>query len=447
METLWFEQALLPSGWAARVRLSMAGGRITAIEPGVDPAPTDYRFGTALPGLANVHSHCFQRLMAGLAETRGAGASDDFWSWRDLMYRLVAAIGPDDLHAIAAMAFVEMIEGGFTRAGEFHYLHHQPSGTPFDDPAEMAAAIAAATAETGIALTLLPVFYAHGGFGAQPTSDGQRRFITSLDGYARLIDASRAAVAALDDAVVGIAPHSLRAVAPDELAALATICPDGPIHIHIAEQEKEVADCLAWSGARPVAWLLDHAEVGRRWCLVHATHVDRSEVARIAASGAVVGLCPVTEANLGDGVFAAEAFLAAGGRFGIGSDSNVRIDAAEELRLLEYGQRLTQRRRNVLVEDGFSTGRTLFSGAYQGGAGALGVAPEGLAVGAPADLVALATDPLGVGDRALDRWIFAHGRVDAVWRAGRQVVRGGVHHRRDTIAARFAGVAARLLGA
>ena len=446
METLWFQQALLPSGWAARVRLSMAGGRITAIEPGVDPAPTDRRFGTALPGLANVHSHCFQRLMAGLAESRGAGASDDFWSWRDLMYRLVAAIGPDDLHAIAAMAFVEMLEGGFTRVGEFHYLHHQPSGAPFDDPAEMAASIAAAAAETGIALTLLPVFYAHGGFGAQSTSDAQRRFITSLDGYARLIDASRAAVATLDNAVVGIAPHSLRAVAPDELTALAALCPDGPIHLHIAEQEKEVADCLAWSGARPVEWLLDHAKVDERWCLVHATHVTQPEIERIARSGAVVGLCPITEANLGDGIFPAEAFVAAGGAFGIGSDSNVRIDAAEELRLLEYGQRLSLRRRNVLTAPGQSTGRTLFDAAQTGGARAVRGCQQGLSAGAPADLVALAATPFGLGDQALDRWVFAEQRVEAVWRAGRQCVVDGRHVARDRVAARFASVSARLPG-
>ncbi len=461
MQTIGFEQALLPGGWARDVRLSIADGRIAAIETDVEARPGEMRHATALPGLPNLHSHGFQRLMAGLAETRGGPAHDDFWGWRELMYRLVAGLTPDEVAVIAAMAFVEMLEAGFTRVGEFHYLHHQPSGAPYDDPAEMAAAVAGAAAETGIALTLLPVFYAHSGFGGLAPHAGQRRFVNGIDGFAALVAASRGAVAALPDAVVGIAPHSLRAVTPDQLRVLEDMAPTGPIHIHVAEQVKEVDDCLAWSGRRPVAWLMDHAAVDARWCLVHATHIEQQELAAIVTRGAVVGLCPVTEANLGDGLFPADAYVAAGGRYGIGSDSNVRIDAAEELRLLEYGQRLGQRRRTVLATASGSTasgstasgstasgstGRSMVDAALHGGGRALG-RDSAIMVGASADLVALTADPLGRGDRVLDRWIFAGGgpTVDAVWRGGRMVVSNGRHHARDVIAARFARVAGRLL--
>ena len=331
-----------------------------------------------------------------------------------------------------------MLEAGFTRVGEFHYLHHDVDGRAYAEPARMAAAVAEASVETGIALTLLPVFYAHSGFGGTAPNPGQRRFIHDLDGFARLREGCVQAFKPLDGAVLGFAPHSLRAVTPEELSALLAMAPDGPVHIHVAEQVPEVEACLAWSGKRPVQWLLDSAPVDERWCLVHATHVDAAELARIAASGAVVGLCPVTEANLGDGLFPIGEFLDAGGRFGVGSDSNVRIDAAEELRLLEYGQRLVRRQRNVLARDGFSTGRTLFARALEGGAQALGAEQAALVDGAPADIVALAADGEGAsGDALLDRWIFAQGAVDAVWRAGRQVVRDGRHVARDAIAVRY----------
>ncbi|MBX9897109.1 MAG: formimidoylglutamate deiminase [Qipengyuania sp.] len=444
MTTLWFAQALLPEGWRAGVRFHLADGRFARIEPGVDPAPGDERGGTAVPGMANLHSHAFQRIMAGFAETRAGPDGDDFWGWRELMYRLLATIEPDDLEAVAAMAFVEMLESGFTRAGEFHYLHHRPDGRPYDDPAEMAAAVAGAAATTGIALTLLPVFYAHAGFGGLPPSEAQRRFITDVDAFARLREASARAVSALPNAVLGVAPHSLRAVTPDELSALVALTAAGPIHLHIAEQTKEVDDCLAWSGQRPVEWLLDHQPVDRRWCLVHATHVTPAECAAVAASGAVVGLCPVTEANLGDGIFPAAEFIDAGGTFGVGSDSNVRIDLAEELRLLEYGQRLTRRRRTVLTGGESSTGRSLFDRALAGGRLALG-GGEGLVAGASADLVGLTPAVLDGGDRALDHWLFATGRIDRVWRAGREAVADGRHRDRTAVERRFAAVARRLL--
>jgi formiminoglutamate deiminase len=443
--TLWFESALLPGGWAKGVRIVLHGARIGAIETGVAAQRGEARHGVALPGLPNLHSHAFQRAMAGLAEAPGGAGRDDFWSWRETMYRLVARLTPEDVAAVAAMAYVEMLEAGFTRVGEFHYLHHDVDGRRYAEPARMAAAVAEASAETGIALTLLPVFYAHAGFGGVAPSGAQRRFVTDLDGFARLREGCAGALTGLDGAVLGIAPHSLRAVTPGELAALLALAPDGPVHIHIAEQMPEVDACLAWSGKRPVQWLLDHAPVDERWCLVHATHVDPAEVAAIAASRAVVGLCPITEANLGDGLFPAGTLLDAGGRFGIGSDSNVRIDAAEELRLLEYGQRLFHRQRNVVARDGRSTGRTLFDRALAGGGQALGASPVGLEVGAPADIVALHADGDGAsGDALLDRWIFARADIASVWRAGRERVRDGRHVARDAIAARYRGTIARL---
>jgi formiminoglutamate deiminase len=448
-EVLHFAEALLPTGWAQDVRCALAGGCIASLATGAAPQPGDTRHAVALPGLPNLHSHAFQRGMAGMGERRGAG-SDSFWSWRAVMYRFLDRLSPDDVAAIAAMAYVEMLESGFTRVGEFHYLHHDPAGVPYAG-AGMAGAIAAAAAESGIALTLLPVFYAHAGFGGKPPEPAQRRFITHLDSYARLREASARALEGLDGAVLGCAPHSLRASTPDELTALQELAPEGPFHLHIAEQRAEVEACLAWGGARPLDWLFDHAPVDARWCLVHATHAAAGEVARIAASGAVVGLCPITEANLGDGLFPAPAFLEAGGRFGVGSDSNVLIDAAEELRWLEYGQRLRDERRNVLAPGpDTSTGMALFSGALAGGAQALGAA-AGLAVGAPADFVTLAaTHPAFAGARGaawVDRWLFAArgGGIDGVWRAGRQLVSSGRHVARERVAQRYHAVLAGLV--
>jgi formimidoylglutamate deiminase len=449
---VWFETALLAEGWARNVRISLADGRIARIAVGAEPSAEDERGGIALPGLPNLHSHAFQRAMAGLTEARGPTA-DSFWSWRELMYRFVGRLQPDDVEAIAALAFLDMLETGFTRVGEFHYLHHDPAGRAYANLAEMGERIAAAAAETGIGLTLLPVFYAHAGFGGAAPTDAQRRFVTDLDGYAQLLDASRAAVAGLPDAVVGVAPHSLRAVTRAELAAVSGDA--GPVHIHIAEQLREVEDCLAWSGARPVEWLLDNAAVDTRWCLVHATHTTAAETAHLARSGAVAGLCPITEANLGDGLFPAAAFLDAGGLVGVGSDSNVRIDAAEELRLLECGQRLTVRARNVLSgAAGASTGAALYRQALRGGAQALGQPVlAGLAEGGVADLVALDSRhpdlAARAGDAILDSYVFAGGSrlVKDVWRAGRKVVEDGRHHARDRVVARYRLTLERLLHA
>jgi formiminoglutamate deiminase len=450
MVTLWFQSALLPDGWADGVRITFDKHKIQSVEAGVSAAPSDERHAVAMPGLANVHSHAFQRGMAGLAEVRGP-AHDSFWTWRDVMYRFVDRLAPEAVTAIAAQAYIEMLESGFTRVGEFHYLHHDPSGTPYANIAELGERIAAAADESGIGLTLLPVFYAHGNFGGRPPVPAQRRFLNDPARFAKLVDASAKAVAPLGDANIGIAPHSLRAATPDELRQIVPLAKGGPVHIHIAEQMKEVDDCIAWSGARPVEWLLANMDVKEKWCLVHATHMTPDETQRLAASGAVAGLCPITEANLGDGIFPAPDYVAAGGRFGIGSDSNVLIDAREELRTLEYAQRLKLRARNVLAgQTGSSTGRALFDGALAGGFQALGISHCGLRQGASADLVSLDNaDPVLAGrsaDALLDSWIFGAGRVDCVWRRGTKRVEGGRHLARAAIGVRYKQAVAGIVG-
>lgn len=443
MTRLHFASALLPSGWANDVQVVITAGAIAAVTPGAAPAGGDERHAIALPGLASLHSHAFQRGMAGLAELRG-DSTDTFWTWRETMYRFALAMTPDDVAAVATLLYVEMLEQGFTRVGEFHYLHHDRDGSHYADLAEMATRIAQAAEASGIALTLLPSFYAHGSFGGAASHDGQRRFICSVDQFAALVAASREAIATLPDANIGIAPHSLRAVRPDELAAIIPLAEGGPVHIHAAEQVKEVEDCLAWSGRRPVQWLLEHAPLDQRWCLIHATHTTNEEATAFAKTGAVAGLCPITEASLGDGIFPAREFLDAGGLFGVGTDSNVLIGVADELRQLEYGQRLKHRARNVLSGGtGRSTGRTLFDDALAGGARALAQPIAGLTAGARADIVTLdATHPSLAGrsrDAVIDGWIFAagHGAIDCVWAGGNKVVEGGRHRLRQTARERF----------
>lgn len=451
MSRLHFGSALLPSGWANDVQVVITAGAIAAVTPDVQPAAGDERHQIALPGLASLHSHAFQRGMAGLAELRG-DSTDTFWTWRETMYRFALAMTPDDVTAFATLLYVEMLEQGFTRVGEFHYLHHDRDGSHYADIGEMAGRIAQAAETSGIALTLLPSFYAHGSFGGAAPHDGQRRFICTVDQFAALMIASRKAIANLPGANIGIAPHSLRAVAPDELAAIIPLAGGGPVHIHAAEQVKEVEDCLAWSGRRPVQWLLEHAPLDRRWCLIHATHMTDAEVTAFAKTGAVAGLCPITEASLGDGIFPAREFLAAGGAFGVGTDSNVLVGIADELRQLEYGQRLKHRERNVLSGGaGRSTGRTLVDHALAGGGQAMAQATVGLTPGARADIVTLdAAHPSLAGrsgDAAIDGWIFAAGggAIDCVWAGGNKLVEGGRHRLRQTARERFNAAVRRLV--
>ena len=432
------ETALLSDGWAKNIRLNIADGRIASVETGMEAAAGDERVRVLVPAMPNLHSHAFQRAMAGLVETRGP-TQDSFWSWRTLMYRFALTMTPDQIEAVAAQLYMEMLEAGFGRVGEFHYLHHDTDGGHYANIAELAERIASAASQTGIALTLLPVLYAHSGFGGQEPLEGQRRFINSTDDFARLFEGCQKAASALLNSIVGLAPHSLRAVTPEQLAIAAQLAPDAPLHIHIAEQVKEVEDCIAWSGKRPAQWLLEHAEVTERWCLIHATHMTAEETADVARAGAVAGLCPITEANLGDGTFSAPEFLASGGAFGIGSDSNVLIGVSDELRQLEYSQRLAQRARNVIAPANGSTGRALFDAALNGGAQALGVR-SGIMQGHPADFVSLNVDsaPYLKGDHLLDGWIFGNLlKPDQVWINGRSVVRNGRHVLRETISQRF----------
>jgi formimidoylglutamate deiminase len=441
MAAFWSATALLPEGWAKNVRITLASGLIASVEIGVMAAPDDEIHQITIPGLANVHSHAFQRGMAGLAENRGDTGDDNFWSWREIMYRFLDRLTPDDMEAIAAMAYMEMLETGYTHVGEFHYLHNDADGRAYSDPAEMAARIAAAARATGIGLTLLPVFYAHSNFGGVAPNHGQRRFVHDLDSFARMLDACRALLTDSDQ--LGIAPHSLRAVTADELDALVAMHPQGPIHIHAAEQQKEVNDSVAFSGKRPVEWLLDHADIDRRWCLIHATHLTDAETDRLAASGAVAGLCPITEANLGDGIFPALRFLEAGGRIGTGTDSNILIDPAQELRALEYSQRLAHQGRNILASDTHpSAARRLFCATLEGGAQAMGIAP-GLAVGNAADFVTLNAAHSVLhrrsGDQLLDSWVFAarNNCVDTVWKRGKKLVSGGRHRANESVTRRY----------
>lgn len=439
------ERALLPGGWAADVGLRVEGGRIVS----VGPAAGGMRVGCLLPAPVNLHSHAFQRAMAGMTERRSAG-QDSFWTWRSLMYRFLDRLTPEDVEAIAAQVMVEMAEAGYAAVAEFHYLHHQVGGMPYASIAEMSERIVNAAEATGFGLTLLPVLYQRGGCDGRALASGQVRFGNDPERFGRLWEGAARAVARLPDGVTGVAPHSLRAVDRDGLRMAEAIAPGAPIHIHIAEQVAEVEEVSAAYGARPVEWLLANSAVDGRWCPIHCTQMTEAETVALARSGAVAGLCPITEANLGDGIFDGVRFVAAGGRWGVGSDSNVRISLAEELRLFEYSQRLRDRGRAMLADGERSTGRVLWEGAVQGGAQAAGRASGAIAEGAVADLVALDMESLHLAGRArdeiLDAFVFAgnDGLVSEVWSGGRHVVTGGRHVAREAVAARFRKVMADL---
>ncbi|MFN6056768.1 MAG: formimidoylglutamate deiminase [Paracoccaceae bacterium] len=429
--------ALLPDGWAKDARIRVEDGRIAEVTKGV---PVQGH-GVILPAPVNLHSHTFQRAMAGLTEGRTAG-QDSFWTWRTLMYRFLERLGPEDVQAIAAQAMVEMAEAGFASLCEFHYLHHPVGGGTYADPAEMSGRIVQAARETGLGLTHLPVIYEQGGVDGRALAGGQLRFGSSPEVYARVLDGAGKALNDLPDATLGVAPHSLRAVSRETLARVAGMVPDGPVHIHIAEQGAEVTEVEAAWGARPVDWACANLPLDPRWCMIHATQMSADETARLARTGAVAGLCPVTEANLGDGIFDGPGWLAAGGAFGVGTDSNVRISLAEELRMLEYSQRLGLKARAVMA-DQRSTGRLLWDGVARGGAAAAGRASGAIAVGQWADLLALDTGDLRLeglaGDQLLDGFIFAgrDGLVTDLWSAGRHIVQNGRHVARDSVAAEF----------
>ncbi|MXZ29106.1 MAG: formimidoylglutamate deiminase [Gammaproteobacteria bacterium] len=455
MKELLFSKMLTDKGWSRNVLVEIdSQGMIRRIDADMNGAQAQMIGGVAIPGVPNAHSHAHQRLLAGLAET-GAGR-DSFLRWRELMYRIVERIDPDRFQAVAALAYMEMLKSGYTSVAEFHYLHHDAGGSPYAEPAEMGLRCIAAAEDAGIALTLLPSLYAYGGFGQAPTGVGQARFVCDSGGYMEIYSALAKAVEERTEVRLGFAPHSLRAV--DEpllyevLAGVRQADPDAPVHMHVAEQRSEVDECLVWCGASPVQRLLDSVAVDAHWNLVHATHMSDSERSALAATQASVVLCPTTEANLGDGAFPARKWLDLEGRFSIGSDSQITISPTDELRLLEYAQRLASESRNVLAdESGGSLGRALLEGALKGGASALGQRCGILEEGARADIVVLDSEHPALiardGDEVLDSWIFAGGAacVRDVFVGGRQVVSGGRHVNGPEIVARYREAARALL--
>jgi len=449
---LFARDALLPTGWARDVAIEIDdGGMIRGVDVEFAiPADAEHVSGPLVPGMPNVHSHAFQRALAGLTE-RGGPAADNFWMWRETMYRFLERLGPEDNEAIAAQLYVEMLKAGYTSVGEFHYLHHDPKGEPYADPGELARRIVTAAARAEIRLTLLPVFYAHADFGGKPPAAGQKRFVHTPESYCRLV-AKLERDAARSGYTLGVAPHSLRAVMPEELTQVVARAPrDSPLHIHAAEQKREVDQCYAWSGRRPVQWLLENAGIDERWCIVHATHMVDSEVQALAKSRAVAGFAPTTEADLGDGMFPGDSYVAAKGRFGVGSDCNTVVDPFAELRQVEWVQRLKVCRRNVLVGEGESSGLKLWQMAAAGGAQALAQPVGAIAIGRRADFVVMNTDDPALAEQpsrnVMDAAIFGPGRrvVRDVMVAGRWVVGEGHHSDEEAILIRYRQTIKRLL--
>ncbi|MES2906359.1 MAG: formimidoylglutamate deiminase, partial [Pseudomonadota bacterium] len=398
--------------------------------------------GLCLPGLPNLHSHSFQRAMAGLAEVRGP-QGDSFWTWRQVMYHFLSVLDADDVEAIAAFAFMDMLEGGFTSVGEFHYLHHDINGVPYANMAELSERICAAAQQSGIGLTLLPVLYAYGGIGALPPDDGQKRFLNLPDEFQKLYDGAAKAVAKVPDANIGIAPHSLRAVSAEMLNDIVASFKDVPVHMHISEQVKEVESCTAWSGKRPVEWLLSNMDVNQRWCLIHATHMNEMETTALAKSGATVSLCPLTEASLGDGIFNGEIYARAGGNWGVGTDSNIEITASGELKQFEYSQRLKHQARNIMAKvEGQSTGRALYESALKGGRRALQRRIGALEKGMRCDFVVLdaGLPDFAAGEKQwCDSYLFTLGRkaIDEVYVGSERLVTASRHKEHEKITANY----------
>ncbi len=444
MKRIWAEQALTEQGWHDAVAVGVGDdGRIVSLDLAAPCLPDDQRVGLLLPAPVNAHSHAFQRAMAGLTEARGPDPRDSFWTWRKLMYAFLDRLTPEQVEAIAALVQMEMLEAGYATNVEFHYLHHQGGGRAYDDLGEMAARIAAASQTSGIGLTLLPVHYQYGGCDRRDLVTGQDRFGNDLDRFGRLYQRCEALVDALPtDARLGLAPHSLRAVAPEQLASLFALT-DGPIHMHLAEQPAEVSEVKAALGLRPVEWVLEALAPDPRYTFIHCTQMLPHETQGLAQSGAVAGLCPITESSLGDGIFDGLRWFEAGGRISVGSDSNIRIALAEELRTLDYSQRLRDGTRAALASAQASTGRRLFDAVCAGGAQSAGRKTGVITPGYQADLMALDRGHIDLdgrqGDTLLDSYIFAGDdrMVQEVWAAGRHMVTGGRHIHRAAILAAY----------
>ncbi|MCF6304326.1 MAG: formimidoylglutamate deiminase [Rhodobacteraceae bacterium] len=442
---------LTADGWRRDIQISISDqGRITGIGPQNRTATNHVSL--ALPAPANLHSHVFQRAMSGLTEQRGPDGSDSFWTWRNRMFRFLNQLSPDHMMPIARLVFMEMLEAGFASVAEFHYLHHDINGQPYADPPEMAARIIAAAQSTGIGLTLLPVLYQFGGCDGRALTGGQARFGNTPESFANLYSGTIAAMAnSPDDFTIGVAPHSLRAVSPTGLSTAIDLCPEGPIHMHLAEQIAEITQVTAALGASPTRWLLDNYSIDHRWCLIHCTQMSDTETHDLAQTKAIAGLCPITESNLGDGIFRGTEFLSHEGRIGFGSDSNVHVSLFEELKTFEYSQRLRDHSRAALATAKHSSGRVLFDHAAHGGAQAAGRNSGMIAPGMLADIIGIETDNQWLcnrdGDTVLDSLIFGgHGQdcITDVWSAGRHVVRHGQHIQRDKIIRDFINTISKL---
>ncbi len=450
MQKIHAHLALTPKGWVRDLCIEVEDSRIAQVSNGL--SKDHYSVDLLLPAPVNLHSHAFQRAMAGLTETRGPDPQDSFWTWRKLMFRFLDRLTPDHVQAIAELVFMEMLEAGYGAVAEFHYLHHDIGGQKYSNLPEMAERITAAAQSTGLGLTLLPVLYMQGGCDGRALKGGQKRFGCDLDLFARLHDESaQLMMEAPKDYAIGIAPHSLRAVKPEALTHILEICPHGPIHMHLAEQLAEVDEIEAHFGARPTEWLLDNADINGTWSLIHCTQMTEKETRDLASTNAVAGLCPITESSLGDGIFNGTDFHDAGGQFGIGSDSNIHIALWEELATLEYSQRLRDRSRAAMATPGRSTGRNLFEAATQAGAQAAGRQSGSISEGQFADLIAVSTDNEFLcnrsGDKLLDSLIFSgRGRacISDVWSAGRHMVQDGLHVEHERITKQFVKVSKQL---
>lgn len=458
MKRIFAPQAMLPEGWSRDVVVEIGDdGDITSVRGNQNPAGMESTGGPVIPGMADVHSHAFQRAMAGFAERMGS-PEDSFWTWREVMYSFLRQLTPEHLYAIAAQVYCEKLKNGYTAVAEFHYVHNAPDGKPYADRAELAHRHLIAAQQTGIAITLLPSLYAYANFREEPLTPAQKRFAITPGATLDMVSTLKKQIGENPDIRFGVAPHSLRAVSPamlkDLVDGLKAIDRKAPVHIHLAEQVREVNDCLSWCEQRPVEWLLSNMPVDSRWCLVHCTHVSQSEAEKVAASGATVGLCPTTEGNLGDGIFPFPRFREKGGRWGIGGDTHVSQTPVEELRWLEYVQRLTMRRRNIAASPSQpSVGATLWREAAAGGAQALARPMGTIAPGARADLVVLDPEHINLvgrsGDGLLDAFIFAGSgqMVKHVMVGGRWIVRDGRHPDEAAIAARYSRVQKQLYSA
>lgn len=441
---IFAEKALLPDGWATDIAVQVdKAGRIESVGSGARDAG-DHVAGILLPSPVNAHSHAFQRAMAGLTERRGPDQTDSFWTWRQLMFRFLDHLTPDHIEAITAFVQMEMLEAGYATNVEFHYIHHQPGGAPYATLHELSERCVAAAMTSGIGITLLPVLYQYGGCDRRALSPGQIRFGNDIDRFTRLLDGAQAAVATLPrDAGIGVAPHSLRAVGKDGLRDAVGLLPDRPIHMHLAEQTAEVDEVRTAWGQRPVEWAVENLGLSSRWCLIHCTQMQPHETQALAATGAIAGLCPITESSLGDGIFDGINWLNHNGKIAIGSDSNIRISLSEELRTFDYSQRLRDRSRAASASPEKSTGRRLYDAILEGGATAAGRQTGAIAPGQWADLLTLDHTHVDLahrtGDTILDTYVFAGDdrMVLDVWSAGRHLVHEGRHLRRDTITARF----------